>query len=345
MKFISSLGEDRTLRLRSGVSLPHAAPLQRGAVTKVTASKKGQRQGRRFKGTLSDIDLRLLKVFVVLARCNGFAAAEVRLGKGKSAISADLTDLEQRLSVRLCQRGRSGFAITDEGRAVLEAAQTLFDGVDEFKDRVNTIAGRLSGELALYINYGAACTESPVAVALRSFARAHPSVFIQLISASSADIEQALLQGQADIAVTTLTREYAGLVSHPLFDETLRLYCGRSHPLFGTPDHALNLDIINKQQIIESNNTTVQKIAGWDRPDFTFAARTNGLEARAIAVLSGVFLGILPDKYAEPWVQAGQMRALCTDLISVTNTFCAVLPPTASSKLVARAFATALLES
>ena len=314
-------------------------------MTNVTASKKGQHAGRRFKGTLSDIDLRLLRVFVVLAQCNGFAAAEVQLGKGKSAISADLTDLEKRLSVRLCQRGRSGFAITDEGRAVLEAAQTLFGSVDQFKERINAIAGRLSGELTLYVNYGAAYTESPVAVALRSFARAHPSVFIKIISASSADIEQALLQGHADIAVTTLTREYASLVTYPLFDETLQLYCGRSHPLFATPDDTLNLDIINKQQIIESNTHAILKAAGWDRPDFTFAARTNGLEARAIAILSGLYLGILPDKYVERWVQAGQMRALCTDLISVTNTFLAVLPPTASSKLVARAFAAALLES
>lgn len=313
-------------------------------MTNVTASKKRQRAGRRFKGTLSDIDLRLLRVFVVLAQCNGFAAAEVQLGKGKSAISADLTDLEKRLSVRLCQRGRSGFAITDEGRAVLEAAQTLFGSVEEFKERINAIAGRLSGELTLYVNYGAAYTESPVAVALGSFARAHPRVFIKIISASSADIEQALLQGHADIAVTTLTRDYAGLVTYPLFDETLQLYCGRSHPLFATPDDALNLDIINQQQIIESKTHAILEAAGWDRPDFTFAARTNGLEARAIAILSGLYLGILPDKYVERWVQAGQMRALCTDLISVTNTYLAVLPPAASSKLVARAFAAALLE-
>lgn len=312
--------------------------------TKPKAGAKAKRAGRPFQGTLSDIDLRLLRVFVAVAQCNGFAAAAARLGKGISAISVDLGDLEQRLSVRLCERGRAGFALTDEGREVLHAAQALFGWVDEFKERINSISGRLSGELTLYIiNNLVVETESPLAKALERFSHAHPKVFVQIISASSADIEQALLQGQADIAITPLARERAGWVSHPLFEETLHLYCGKGHPLFGTPDDELDMHLINQQQIIATNSNAALELTGWDQPGFMFAARADSLDARAIAILSGAYLGILPDRYADAWVKTGQMRALCPNLIAVRNTFSAVLP-SASSRLAARAFAAVLLD-
>jgi LysR family transcriptional regulator, transcriptional activator for bauABCD operon len=68
-----------------------------------------------FQGQLAETDLRLLRVFHTVAEKGGFTAAEVTLGKSKSAISADVSALESRLGVTLCQRGRGGFSLTSEG--------------------------------------------------------------------------------------------------------------------------------------------------------------------------------------------------------------------------------------
>ena len=57
---------------------------------------------------VSDFDVRLLKLFRSVVECGGFAAAEGALGIGRSAISQQMADLEQRLGLRLCQRGRAG---------------------------------------------------------------------------------------------------------------------------------------------------------------------------------------------------------------------------------------------
>ena len=72
------------------------------------------------KGLLqvSDFDLRLLRVFRTVAQVGSFSAAEGVLGITRSAISLHMSDLEKRLGgIRLCQRGRAGFALTEEGRA------------------------------------------------------------------------------------------------------------------------------------------------------------------------------------------------------------------------------------
>ncbi|MEF0942406.1 LysR family transcriptional regulator [Rhizobium sp. BR 362] len=47
-----------------------------------------------------------------VVECGGLSAAEYTLGVGHSAISKHLSDLEARLMVLLCERGRSGFSIT-----------------------------------------------------------------------------------------------------------------------------------------------------------------------------------------------------------------------------------------
>jgi len=64
---------------------------------------------------VSDFDIRLLRIFRSVVECGGFSAAETVLGIGRSAISQQMSDLEQRVGLRLCQRGRAGFSLTEEG--------------------------------------------------------------------------------------------------------------------------------------------------------------------------------------------------------------------------------------
>ena len=64
---------------------------------------------------VSDFDIRLLRIFRSVVECGGFSAAETVLGIGRSAISQQMSDLEQRLGLRLCQRGRAGFSLTEVG--------------------------------------------------------------------------------------------------------------------------------------------------------------------------------------------------------------------------------------
>ena len=50
-----------------------------------------------------------------------------------------MSDLENRLGLRLCQRGRAGFSLTDEGKEILNYSETLIASIEEFKLKVNQI--------------------------------------------------------------------------------------------------------------------------------------------------------------------------------------------------------------
>ena len=90
-------------------------------------------------GQVSDVDMRLLRVFGAVVRCGGISAAELELNIGRSTISRHLKDLETRLGVTLCHRGRGGFVLTDEGSQVHEASLHLLTAIDVFRGRVDDI--------------------------------------------------------------------------------------------------------------------------------------------------------------------------------------------------------------
>lgn len=106
---------------------------------------------KKFTGQLSDIDLRMLRIFKVVVECGGFSAAEVELNITRSAISISMSDLEKRLGFTLCQRGRSGFTLTDEGQQVFEYTQELLLSIENFRTQVNTLHTQLIGELNIGI--------------------------------------------------------------------------------------------------------------------------------------------------------------------------------------------------
>lgn len=98
---------------------------------------------------VSDFDLRLLRIFKTVAECGSFSGAESALGITRSAISLHMGDLEKRLGMRLCQRGRAGFALTDEGREVLRASETVLVAIEGFRTEVNQMHQQLRGDLKI----------------------------------------------------------------------------------------------------------------------------------------------------------------------------------------------------
>jgi LysR family transcriptional regulator, transcriptional activator for bauABCD operon len=302
--------------------------MQRGGTKTVTvptvlSSTRGQHgMSIVFQGQLAETDLRLLRVFHTVAEKGGFTAAEVTLGKSKSAISADVSALETRLGLTLCQRGRGGFALTAEGVQVRDATLRLLADLDSFRDRVNVARGRLSGTLTLHVTdnivtYG----ESPLVRVLGDFAERHPDVFIQVASAPASEVEQAVLDGRAAIGVSVLPRLVPTLDLMPLFEETLHLFCGARHPLFQVPANQLTPEVIGQHRVVEVSAGATGPLWPVWREQLRFSARAGSIDARAVLLLSGAFLGFLPPDYAAPWVRQGQMRALNPERLALTNVF------------------------
>ena len=291
--------------------------------------------GRGFRGAVSDVDLRLLKVFRVVVEHGGFGPAEVVLDKSKSAISLDISGLEQRLGATLCTRGRGGFALTAEGQAVYAAARQLFDDLAAFGDRVATATGRLGGAVTVFLvdNIVSVAAE-PIATALGAFARRHPRVALTLESATPGGVEAAVLDGRADFGISVLPRALAELETVPLFREELVLYCGRDHPLFALADAPA--DLVRTHALVKPAVTDDPVFAAMV-DGFPLRASASNLDARVLLVLSGAYLGFLPPHYAGAWVARGELAAVRPDLFRTENEFRLIARRAAPHAAAARA--------
>jgi len=98
---------------------------------------------------LHTVDLKLLRVFAEIVKCGGFSAAQAALNIGQSTISEQMTHLETRLGVKLCQRGRSGFRLTEQGVAIFESTRRLLAAVDDFCLDADVLKQKITGKLPL----------------------------------------------------------------------------------------------------------------------------------------------------------------------------------------------------
>jgi DNA-binding transcriptional LysR family regulator len=201
---------------------------------------KNTRGKRSVLGQLSDMDLRLLKVFKSVVECGGMAAAELELNIGTSTISRHVKDLETRLMLVLCRRGRAGFALTADGQQVYQQTLRLLASVDEFRNGIDDIHHRLGGRLDIAL-FDKTITnpQARVSEAVALFAQAAPGVDLHLHVASINAIERGVLDGHFHIGVIPSHRTSRTLAYADLFGETMLLYCGARHPLFATPDTGL----------------------------------------------------------------------------------------------------------
>jgi DNA-binding transcriptional LysR family regulator len=153
-------------------------------------------------GNLSGADLRALHVFVTVAECGGFSSAQVVLNVSQPTISVQITNLERRLGFRLCERGRTGFRLTQRGGAVLNQAKTLFGSVKEFRSEINSLAGRLMGELHVglldtIISNG----QAQVPRAIAEFRNRNQEVALSLTVGSPVELERAVIDDRMHLAI------------------------------------------------------------------------------------------------------------------------------------------------
>jgi len=255
----------------------------------------------------SGADLRLLQVFDAVVRHGGFSAAEAELNLSQSTISNHMSALEDRLGVVLCRRGRGGFQLTEQGRAIHEAAFRLNAALNDFSADVGTVKGKISGELRVGILD--AVSDDPqnlLPEALAKFRAVATDVKVVVAQEPAQDLQQKVRDGTYHCGIGVDLSPVDGLDQIPLYTETHSLYCGRTHPLFGTDStdlvqaEVLELPFVQRGYL---RNKTSRQNAFRD-----VAATVIQIEPQLLLIRSGQYVGFLPDHLAERWCAKGELR-------------------------------------
>jgi LysR family transcriptional regulator, transcriptional activator for bauABCD operon len=265
-------------------------------------------------------DLRSLAVFRAVVEHRSFLGAQVALGMSQSAVSFHIKALEDRLGFRICTRGRSGFELTDRGSVVYEKSKALFLSLNGFESDIGALRNRMTGTLRLgLVDNTITDDDLPIHRIISSISRKAPEALIKI----TIDVPEALVadlgNGGIDIALIPEVQPYRGLKFSPFKQEIHSLYCAIGHPLFGVPEPDLTRAEIEKHAFVVRPYANMRELQHF--PGAAPKATASNMEAQAMFVRSGHYLGYLPDHYAKVWIERGLFRAMLPSQTTFASTF------------------------
>lgn len=244
--------------------------------------------------TVTEQDLRLLRIFRVVAEAGGLTAAEAALHMERSTISRHVQALEAKLGGSLCARGPGGFGLTELGRSALRAAVTAEDMLAQVRDDLNRTRGEVTGDLRLGIaDYCMTNPEARLIDILSRFRAAAPAVELHVHIKPPVDLVSDVLAGRSHLAIAGSVARVERIESRLLFKERFSLYVAAFSDRPPTLDEvrARGFALVTRDSDLRS--LALARELGVER-----RLVASGLEAVALLIAGGRCFGFLPDHLA-----------------------------------------------
>ena len=261
----------------------------------------------------------LLETFVTVVECGGFTDAQYALGVTQSAVSIRIRDLEAALGYRVCERGRSGFRLTERGEIAYQKAHDILRSARDFDAELLELRNVVTGDLRIgLVDAISTLPGLRLAQAIRTFLVRPNDVRLEIRVASPTDLTQGLISGDLHVAIAPFRHQVPELSYVELCVEEHRLYCSASHVLYEMPDSEIGPEILTQYpQCQRSYDLLVSPDLG---PAESKAVVAN-MEAMAILIESGHYLGALPTHAAVEKVKSGVFREFANPDFRWQSTF------------------------
>lgn len=273
-------------------------------------------------------DLNDLYFFVQVVDNHGFAAAARALNLPKSRLSRRISELEQRLGVRLIQRSTRRFSVTEIGQEYYAHARAMMLEAEAAQEVIDRTRSGPQGLIRVSAPPSLICFEAGAMIA--RFMAANPRVVLELMSTSRR--VDPIAEG-IDIALRVRFPpfEASDLVTRRLADSVQRLVAapglctGRALPmrpadLAGLP--SLSLDLPGRAPVWHLFGPGGAEARVPHRPRLV----TDDLAQLLQAALHGVGIVQLPGMVADPYLARGELVGILADWAPQGGVIQAVFP-------------------
>lgn len=111
----------------------------------------------------------------------------------------------------------------------------------------------------------------------------------------------------------------SGVQMTKLYDERHPLYCARGHDLFDLPVTKITETTVSDHAFVARNYGSLIELERF--PSATVGALSDHMEIQAMFILSGEYIGYLPDHFAKDRVARGELRCLLNETASINSQF------------------------
>lgn len=241
-----------------------------------------------------------LRVVREAARTESFTRAAERLGYTQSAISRQITLMEQAAGQALFERRARGVRLTAAGRIVVRHADTVLDVLDTAREELRTPLPPSRIRIGAFPTANAALVPRAIAAATQRY----PGSEITLREGTSPGLLSALRRGRLDLAVLSgLLDPAEGVNIVPLLEDSLYLAVPLGHPLAGRGAVTIP-ELRDERWITGSDDSRTTLLGAWNtagwQPIIAYTARDwaakLGLVAAGLGVtiVPGLVINALP---------------------------------------------------
>jgi DNA-binding transcriptional LysR family regulator len=256
------------------------------------------------------VDWDKLRIFHAAAEAGSFTHAGAALGLSQSAVSRQVSALEQDMQVPLFHRHARGLILTEQGEVLFRTVQDVTQKLEAARMRLSDNRERPHGELRITTTVGIGTNW--LTPRLGEFLELYPDVKVNVILSDS---ELDLAMREADVAIRVREPVQPDLIRRRLFTMHFHAYASANYlKRHGQPR---TLDDLDRHRILAYgttagsylNNINSLQHAGRDakapRPS---ALTINSVTALRHAVVQGIGIAVLPDYLIE--ANAGLVQIL-----------------------------------
>jgi DNA-binding transcriptional LysR family regulator len=197
-----------------------------------------------------NMDWDKLKVFHAAAEAGSFTHAGEQLGLSQSAVSRQVSALEQELGVSLFHRHARGLILTEQGELLHHTAHDVFMKLEAARAKLTDSRERPNGDLRITTTPGIGVHW--LTPRLGEFIDLYPDINLIMITT---DEELDLAMREADVAIRLRLPTQPDLIQRKLFSVRFHAYASPEYlKRFGTPR---TLDDLDKHRIILLGGTVV----------------------------------------------------------------------------------------
>ena len=270
-------------------------------------------------------DLNEIAIFARVARAGSFTGAARELGMPKSTVSRKVTELEERLGVRLLRRTTRKQSLTDVGRVYAEYCARIIAEVDEARLAVSRLEGSPRGLLRVTapLNFGF------LGAIVTDFLDRYREVTLELVCT---DRVINLVEEGFDVALragklsdsSLIARNLGNLVSYLVASPAYLERRGRPK----SPEDLSRHDGILFGAGADRNSWRLQGRAGNVTVSASARLIVNDLDILEAATLAGLGVALIPEFRCAPELRKRQLERLLSDYCSTDVPLHAVYPST-----------------
>ena len=238
-----------------------------------------------------------LRIFYAVAQAGSFTHAGEVLNLSQSAVSRQVSALEDSLRTTLFRRHARGLILTEQGELLYKTARDVFSKLAMAEAMLTDAKEKPRGDLTVSTTVGLGSTW--LTPRIREFIEAYPDISVHLVLT---DGEVDLTMREADIAIKLWPPTQPDLIQRKMMAVNFHLYASPEYiKRRGSPKRPEDLDrhsLItygeDMQSPVPASNWTMELGASPDNPRIPVLT-VNNVYGLLLAVESGLGIAALPD--------------------------------------------------